>query len=179
MVDIDKIFSIYYTDNPELLATVIIHSECVAKKALECVKRHSLDVDESFVTEAAMLHDIGVIRCQAPSIFCYGTKPYICHGIEGKEMLESLNLPKHALVCERHTGSGLSLDDIVRQDLPLPRRDMLPVTLEEKLICYADKFFSKSGNLSKEKDLDKIMKQMHSFGEDSLNRFIMLHKMFG
>lgn len=179
MVDIDKIFSIYYTDNPELLATVIIHSECVTKKALECVKRHSLDVDESFVTEAAMLHDIGVIRCQAPSIFCYGTKPYICHGIEGKEMLESLNLPKHALVCERHTGSGLSLDDIVRQDLPLPRRDMLPVSLEEKLICYADKFFSKSGDIEKEKSLERVKESMRRHGTDTLNRFLELHALFG
>lgn len=125
-----------------------------------------------------MLHDIGVVRCDAPSIYCYGSLPYICHGVEGRRMLDELALPRHALVCERHTGSGLSCDDIIRQNLPLPHRDMLPISLEEKLICYADKFFSKSGNLTQEKPLEKVIGQMKSFGEDSFNRFMQLHSLF-
>lgn len=179
MIDIDKIYSLYYSDNPKLLKTVLLHSECVRDKALECARRHSLDIDPDFVSEAAMLHDIGVVRCNAPSIFCYGSQPYICHGIEGRQILDNLGLPRHALVCERHTGSGISLNDIVSQRLPLPHRDMLPLSMEEKLICYADKFFSKSGNLKEEKPLQKIICQMEAFGPDSLNRFMQLHKMFG
>lgn len=179
MVDINKIFSLYYGDNPRLMETVLTHSECVMNKALECVQRHSLDIDMDFVREATMLHDIGVIKCHAPAIFCFGTMPYICHGIEGRKMLDSLGMPRHALVCERHTGSGLSLDDIISQNLPLPHRDMLPVSLEEKLICYADKFFSKSGNLREEKPLPKVVSQMESFGKDSIERFLALHNMFG
>ncbi len=162
-----------------MLETVLTHSECVAKKALECAEKRLLDIDLGFVKEAAMIHDIGVVRCNAPSIYCYGTQPYICHGIEGRAMLESLGLPRHALVCERHTGSGLSLDDIVRQNLPLPHRDMLPVSLEEKLICYTDKFFSKSGDLTHEKPIDMVVKQMSRFGQDSLDRFMALHALFG
>ncbi|MBD5358278.1 MAG: HDIG domain-containing protein [Bacteroides sp.] len=179
MVDIDEIFDRFYSDNPQLLATVLTHSQCVAEKALECASRRKIDIDKEFVRSAAMLHDIGVIKCNAPSIFCYGDKPYICHGIEGRAMLDSLGLHRHALVCERHTGSGLSCNDIIRQNLPLPHRDMLPISIEEKLICYADKFFSKSGNLTKEKSLEKVTEQMRSFGEDSIKRFMEIHILFG
>lgn len=179
MLDIDWIFSLFYSDNPQLLATVLTHSQCVARKALECAKQRKLEVDLDFIKEAAMLHDIGVVECNAPTIYCYGEKPYICHGIEGRNMLDNLGLPRHALVCERHTGSGLSCDDIIRQQLPLPHRDMLPLSTEEKLICYADKFFSKSGNLTQEKSLEKVVSQMKAFGEDSLRRFMKLHTEFG
>ena len=169
----------FINDNPQLLSTVTVHSECVARKAVRCLRNRQIDADLDFVWEAAMLHDIGVVKCDAPSIFCYGTSPYICHGIEGRHMLESISMPRHALVCERHTGSGLSADDIARQNLPLPHRDMLPVSIEEKAICYADKFFSKSGDLTREKDIEKVIRQMESFGEHSLNRFLALHEMFG
>lgn len=178
-MNITDIFNRHYFDNPGLLSTVTIHSECVARKALGCLRSKGLEADLEFVWEAAMLHDIGVVRCDAPGIQCFGTLPYICHGVEGRKILEAEGLPRHALVCERHTGSGLTVDDIVSQNLPLPKRDMTPVSIEEKAICYADKFFSKSGNLTKEKDLEKVMRQMESFGADSLRRFIVLHEMFG
>ncbi|MDE5874401.1 MAG: phosphohydrolase, partial [Muribaculaceae bacterium] len=59
-----------------------------------------------------------------------------------------------------------------------PARDMCPQTLEEKSICYADKFFSKSGNLTEKKSLQKVISQMEKFGPDSLNRFMALHEIF-
>ncbi len=178
-MNIDEIFHRFYKDNPKLLSTVTTHSRCVAVKALGCLRAHGLSADLQFVEEAAMLHDIGVVECDAPSIYCHGSLPYICHGVAGRKMLDELGLPRHALVCERHTGSGLSVADIIRQELPLPHRDMLPVTIEEKAICYADKFFSKSGELTKEKPLDKVMRQMADHGEDSLDRFMALHNLFG
>ncbi|MDE6336285.1 MAG: phosphohydrolase, partial [Muribaculaceae bacterium] len=60
----------------------------------------------------------------------------------------------------------------------LPHRDMCPVSIEEKVICYADKFFSKSGILTEEKPLKKVVKQMQRFGDDSLRRFLELHSIF-
>lgn len=177
-MNISEIFEKYYKGNPELLTTVITHSECVVRKALGCLRLKGIEADEGFVKEAAMLHDIGVVKCNAPAIHCHGTLPYICHGIEGKRILDSLGYPRHALVCERHTGSGLTIEDIVRQGLPLPHRDLCPVTIEEKVICYADKFFSKSGNLTEEKPLDKVIRQMKKFGDDSFIRFMELHSLF-
>lgn len=172
------IFSRWYSPDDPLLPTVLTHSGCVAELALEIADDKDLDVDRQFVCDAAMLHDIGVIACDAPAIHCHGSLPYICHGVEGRRLLEMAGLPRHALVCERHTGSGLTVQDIVRQNLPLPHRDMCPVSLEEKLICYADKFFSKSGRLSERKPLEKVIRQMETFGEDSLRRFLDLHALF-
>ena len=177
-VCIEDIFSKFYTGNKPLLSTVSIHSEAVAGLALQIADVKNLDLDRDFVREAALLHDIGVVRCDAPGIHCHGSLPYICHGVEGRKMLDGLGLERHALVCERHTGSGLTVDDIIRQKLPLPARDMCPQTLEEKIICYADKFFSKSGNLTEKKSLQKVISQMEKFGPDSLNRFMALHEIF-
>lgn len=177
--DINEIYGMHYADNPRLLRLLTVHSECVARKALDCAEKRGLDIDRRFVYEAAMLHDIGIVKCNAPSIFCLGDRPYICHGVEGREMLDALGLPRHALVCERHTGSGLSVNDILTQQLPLPPRDMLPLSFEEKLICYADKFFSKSGDPAAEKPLEKVMRQMQRHGNEALERFISLHRLFG
>lgn len=179
MIDIENIYSRYYSENRALLDIVSTHSECVTRKAVSCARASGLDIDTDFVFEAAMLHDIGVVMCDAPSIMCFGSLPYICHGIAGKEILENAGLPRHALVCERHTGAGITAEDILRQNLPLPPRDMLPISLEEKVICYADKFFSKSGDISREKKLEKVMAQMQSHGEESLKRFLALHELFG
>ena len=69
--------------------------------------------------------------------------PIFCHGYLGAELVRKEGFPKHALVCERHTGAGLSLQNIIQQDLPVPHREMTPVSLEEQIICFADKFFFK------------------------------------
>ncbi|MCM1005918.1 MAG: HD domain-containing protein [Lachnospiraceae bacterium] len=168
----------YTAGNVKLREILIGHSEAVRDKALEIAERKHLDIDIAFVQEAAMLHDIGVERVDAPGISCYGDEPYIRHGVCGREILEVEGLPHHALVCERHTGSGITKEQIVAEHLPLPHRDMLPLSLEEKLICYADKFFSKSRDLRTEKSVEKIISQMQQFGYGSLERFVQLHVIF-
>jgi uncharacterized protein len=178
-VEYQKIIDKYYRDNNRLRTILEVHSRLVSDKALRCADAHRLEIDRTFVEEAAMLHDIGIFKCDAPDICCYGPEPYICHGIEGRAILEAEGLPRHALVCERHTGAGLTIADIERQRLPLPLRDMTPQTLEEKLICYADKFYSKSGDYHKEKPLEKVILSMERHGEETLSRFMELHNMFG
>lgn len=174
----EEIISHYYEPGP-LLEILLVHSRLVADKALECARSRNLGVDLQFVEEAAMLHDIGIFRCNAPDIECHGTLPYICHGVEGRRILEDEGLPRHALVCERHTGSGLTKAEIVSRHLPLPHRDMTPQTTEEKLICYADKFYSKSGDIRAEKPLARAIASAARFGRDSLTRFLKLHQQFG
>ncbi|MCM1291699.1 MAG: HDIG domain-containing protein [Prevotella sp.] len=173
-----QIIDSIYAKQPALRQLLIIHSENVAKKALETIHNAGIAADTRFIYEAAMLHDIGIIRTNAKDIHCFGNLPYICHGIAGREILESLGFPMHALVCERHTGSGLTISDIVQQNLPLPHRDMCPISLEEKVICYADKFFSKSSNPNNEKSLEKVIASMKRHGKDSLERFLALHTLF-
>lgn len=178
MTDWKKIIDKYYSGDGELRTILIIHSQSVAHKALQIVSLHpELNLDREFIEEAAMLHDIGIIKTDAPGIKCFGTEPYICHGILGAEMLRQEGLPRHARVCERHTGAGLSLNEIVSQNLPLPHQDFLPETLEEQVICYADKFFSKT-HLDREKSIEKAEKSIAKFGEEGLARFKQWEKMF-
>lgn len=179
-IDPIEIILKYYPNNNLLRETLIIHSSNVARKAFAIASTlNDPEIDLKFIGEAAMLHDIGIYLCDAPSIHCKGTLPYICHGVEGSRILREEGLPKHALVCERHTGSGLSASEIEEAGLPLPHRDMIPLTINEKIICAADKFYSKSGNLHEMKSIDTIALQMAKFGKGPLQRWLQLEKELG
>ena len=170
-MDYQAIIDKYYPEENELRRILMIHSRSVADKALAIAEAHpELPIDKQFVEEAAMLHDIGIFRTNAPSIHCFGTEPYICHGTIGAQLMREEGFPQHALVCERHTGSGLSLLEIERHNLPVPHHDMLPLSLEEKLICYADKFFSKT-HLEREKTVEQARNSLLKFGEEGIARF--------
>lgn len=135
----------YYTPGTRVYDIYMAHAEDVTREALRIVERHpELAVDVRFIEEAAMLHDIGIFKTDAPGIDCFGKLPYICHGYLGHDLMVEEGYPRHALVCERHTGTGLSRETIREHKLPLPCRDLLPVSLEEQIICFADKFYSKS-----------------------------------
>lgn len=136
----------YYSKSPKAHRLLLDHSRLVTRKAVTIALdiRFSAEIDVDFIAEAAMLHDIGMIYTHAPELACYGDLPYLAHGIKGAEILKAEGLPRHARVCERHIGIGLTAAEIIDQALPLPRRDMLPETLEEKIICFADLFFSKN-----------------------------------
>lgn len=168
----------YYAHDAQLRDILMAHSEAVARRALRICDRHpELKADRQFLLEASMLHDIGIIRCDAPGICCHGTEPYICHGVLGAAMLRAEALPRHARVCERHTGAGLTASDIISQQLPLPHRDFLPETIEEQIVCYADKFYSKS-HIDREKTLEQAERTIARFGADSLRRFLAWERMF-
>ncbi len=161
----------YYQENNELKHILLTHSRSVAEKALKIADRHpELLLDRAFVYEAAMLHDIGIFLTDASGIFCFGDKPYICHGTLGAELMRNEGYPKHALVCERHTGAGLSLQQIVEEQLPVPHREMVPVSWEEQVICFADKFYSKT-HLEREKSVEKARNSLAKYGEAGLKRF--------
>lgn len=135
----------YYAPGSSLYQTLVAHSRQVAQKSLEIAGNLShLEPDLEFITTAAMLHDVGIFLTRAESIGCTGKLPYICHGYLGRQLLDDQGIdPGFGLVAERHTGAGITLANILQQGLPLPLRDMVPLTLEEKIICCADKFFSK------------------------------------
>lgn len=161
----------YYPEQNELRHILVVHSECVAQKALAMAQRHpELSLDLDFIREGALLHDIGIFLTHAPGIHCLGEHPYICHGTLGSELLRKEGFPRHALVCERHTGAGISLRAIIEQQLPIPHREMLPVSLEEQLICFADKFYSKS-HLDEERSVERARKSLKKFGEEGVARF--------
>ena len=161
----------YYPEDNELKHILLTHSHSVADKALLIADRHpELVLDKEFLYEAAMLHDLGIFLTDADGIYCLGDKPYICHGYLGADLMRAEGYPRHALVCERHTGAGLSLEEIIAQGLPVPHREMVPVSLEEQVICFADKFYSKT-RLDKEKSVEKARKSLERYGDTGLQRF--------
>ncbi|MDL1985411.1 MAG: HDIG domain-containing protein [Deltaproteobacteria bacterium] len=163
----------YYKSNSRAYEILIQHGKQVARKALDAAKKvPRLNPDLDFIKEAAMLHDIGMFLTNATELGCKGKNPYICHGYLGREILEKIGFPRHALVCERHVGVGITIEDIKNYALPLPKRDMLPVSIEEQIICFADKFFSKNRNsLKKEKSVEDIKQYLKPYGLEKVRRF--------
>lgn len=163
----------HFAASPEAFDIVLEHSRLVAAKARSIASALSdPSIDFRFLHDAALLHDIGVSRIHAPRIGCHGNSPYIRHGILGREILEAEGFPAHAMVCERHIGVGLGIKDIVQQQLPLPKRDMVPVTIEERIICFADLFYSKKpGSLSREKSREDIRASLLKHGSHKVAIF--------
>lgn len=170
MIDAKAIIKKYYPKG-KARSIVIAHGKDVRDLALEIVDRHpELEADREFVAEAAMLHDIGVFKVKSPHIYCYGDKPYICHGYLGREILEEEGLPLHALVCERHIGVGIKKKDIRERELPIPLRDMRPKSIEEKIVCFADLFYSK-GRLGYRIKSDTVRRKLRRHGIKKVKKF--------
>lgn len=178
-MDYQALIDKYYPEGTEGRRIFMLHSRQVADKALAIAHRCSLPLDDKLITEAAMLHDIGIFMTDAPGIGCHGKEHYLRHGILGAQLLRQEGFAEEvARVAERHTGAGLTAREIVDNGLPLPHRDFLPETLLERLVCYADKFYSKSGDMQ-EKSFDKARAQMARFGAASLARFDAMAQEFG
>ena len=175
------IINAHYRPSSLAYKVLVTHSEMVAQKAVaigERLKEGKVDTD--FLWEAAMLHDIGMIYTDVHRIGCFGHEPYIRHGIIGRRILDEAGFPEHALVCERHTGVGLSREEIKKQKLPLPARDMIPVSLAEQIICYADCFYSKRlDKLTVAKPIDKLRRSAAKWGPEHLKRLEKWIKKFG
>lgn len=179
MLSAESIITKFYPDDNDLRRLLLHHSRQVADRALAVAQRNpELALDAPFLVRAAMLHDLGIFLTDAPGIFCHGTQPYIIHGRLGAELMRKEGDEAVARVCERHTGTGLSREDIVRQDLPLPHADFLPETLEEKVVCYADKFYSKS-HPERERTPEQVAASLEKFGERSVRTFLEWQRLFG
>lgn len=178
-MDPKSIIDDHYRPGDPLTDILLNHGQRVQEKALAVANRSAhLKPDVEFISQAALLHDIGIYRTTAPSIHCSGTYPYVRHGILGRQILEEYGLTRHALVCERHVGVGITRADIESQQLPLPLRDMMPISLEETIVCYADKFFSKTNGVQ-ERSLTQVAEELARYGQDKVDRFMAWHRSFG
>ena len=158
----------YYPEGSAQYQRLLTQSESVAGRAARIIEAHpELAVDAEFVCEAALLHDIGIFLTYAPEVDCYGEHDYMQHGRLGAELMRREGFERHARVCERHTGTGISL----------PEGDFFPETLEEKLVCYADCFYSKT-HLDEEKSVEQVRRTLSKYGADAVARFEVLNKLF-
>ena len=167
----------YYPEDDDLRRLLPKHSRQVADRCLQIARQHpELGLDEQLLEEAAMLHDIGVRWCHAPSIFCNGEEHYIRHGLIGGRILREEGYPKHARVSERHTGTGITKEQIERQSLPLPLADYIPETLEDQVVCYADKFYSKS-KPDRQMTVEQTAQSLAKFGQEGVDKFLSWSRM--
>ena len=178
-MDYQAIIDKYYPADDDLRRLLLRHSRQVADRCLLIVGKHpELQLDSTFIEEAAMLHDIGIRWCHAPSIGCMGQEHYLRHGLIGGRLLRDEGFELHARVCERHTGTGISREQIEQQQLPLPPDGCYePETVGEQLVCYADKFYSKS-HPDRVLTVEQAADSLARFGQQGVRRFMRWAGMF-
>jgi uncharacterized protein len=133
-----------HAPTPEALDVVYTHCRIVCDIAEQLHARSCLDADMGLVRAGALLHDVGVYRLYDASGRLDHAQ-YLRHGLLGHELLRAEGLP--GAVCRfasHHTGVGITREDVLRQELPLPPADYVAETPEETLVMYADKFHTKT-----------------------------------
>lgn len=102
-------------------------------------------VDMELLKDGALLHDIGVYAVQFEDFQEDESLPrYIEHGFKGAETIKKERLGERlARFASNHTGVGLTRESIEEIGIDVDKQDYLPVSMEEELVCYSDKFHSK------------------------------------
>jgi len=177
----EEIINTYYPEGHPAREIYLEHVKAVKKACIKIAKHNKhLTISKKKLKAMAMLHDIGIFQTNAPDIGCYGNHRYLEHGYIGRAILEHEGLQEIAAVCERHIGVGITKKEIIEKDLPLPHREMMPRTNEERIVCFADKFFSKtSKNLSKPKSMERILSRMKKLGKTKAFEFTKMAAEFG
>lgn len=118
----------------KLPVSIRYHSLQVAKKALEIANTVTkVKLDKDLIEMGALLHDIGRTKT-------HGFK----HALIGGKILRERGFPGSlARMCETHILGGLDKEDSI--EVGLPEKDFLPVSIEEKIVCLADKIVGSSG----------------------------------
>ncbi|MFX1375403.1 MAG: HDIG domain-containing metalloprotein [Promethearchaeota archaeon] len=133
----DRDFAIDLLRKLKIPHSVRRHSEKVADKALEIAKKITkVKVDLNLVEIGALLHDIGRTKT-------HGFKHAL---IGGKILRERGFSEKLVKICETHILGGLDLEDAKK--FGLPEKNYMPISLEEKIICLADKHMAGTKEVS-------------------------------
>ena len=109
---------------------VVEHCSAVSNTALAIAQKIKDPVDHELVQKGGLFHDIG--RAQTHGIG---------HAIAGVMIAKRLGFSIELLnIIERHIGAGITAKEAERLGLPI--RDYLPLTVEEKIVSYADNLIS-------------------------------------
>lgn len=167
-----------YAPSPEAFKLVYTHCEIVSDIAEQLLSRLASSIDADLVRAGSLLHDIGVYRLYDPTGRLDHSQ-YVRHGLLGHELLSEEGLPDAiARFCSRHTGVGLSSDDVRNQSLPLPVADYLAESGEELIVMYADKFHSKTSPPAFV-TAASYAASIRRFGEEKESVFEAMRKRFG
>ena len=130
---------------------VVNHCQAVARLALETAEilnKKGLKVDLELVEIGALLHDIGRSMTHT-----------VDHAIKGAEIAKKSGLPKQVVsIIKRHVGGGIMANEA--KALGWPTDDLyVPLTLEEKVVSYADKLIEKGKRVSVELAIDQLCRE--------------------
>ncbi|MBO3744004.1 HDIG domain-containing metalloprotein [Actinoplanes flavus] len=161
-----------FAPSPDSFERVWTHSVIVCRIAEQLLGGGRHDLNADLVRAGCLLHDIGVHQLEPDD-------HYVRHGLLGYQLLGDTGLPETLRrFCAHHTGVGITRDDVLRQELPLPHCDFLAETGEEELVMYADKFHSKS-TPPRFLSAATFAQRVGRFGEDKVKRFESLVDRFG
>ena len=139
--------------------SVISHCKAVAKLSVKIAKIAKADV--KLVNAGALLHDIGRSKTHG-----------IRHAIEGVKIAKKISLSKSIInIIERHIGAGLTKEIAV--SLHLPKKDYIPITLEEKIVCHADSLINDCKRQPIENEVERALSDGY---KDYAIRLVKLHK---
>lgn len=134
-----------YAQNDELFEKVYGHCAIVWEVAKQLIDTHNIVLDEELVRVGCLLHDIGVYEHFDENSQYRKDISYLEHGIRGKRILEQEGYPEFLQqFAANHTGVGFTKEEVTRDSLPMPPADYMPLTKEQRLVMYADKFHSKT-----------------------------------
>jgi uncharacterized protein len=142
---------------------VIFHCQAVAKLALQIaseLQHKGFKVDLNLVEAGALLHDLGRSKTHT-----------VDHAIIGVELAQKAGLPQAVLnIIKRHVGAGISPQEA--EWLGWPKDNYIPETLEEKIVCYADKLMDGTRKTPIEVELQRLAGDEKS---DAAERVRRLH----
>jgi uncharacterized protein len=128
---------------------IIAHCNAVTDYALDLAAQLEIkgqEVNIDLVEAGGVLHDLG--RCKTNTVD---------HGVVGGQFAEQLGLPQEVVnVIKRHVGAGIT--DQEAQAMGWPKDNYMPQTLEEKIVCYADKRIDDGKNVPIKREIKKLQK---------------------
>jgi len=135
---------------------VINHQLAVMRKARDIAHNITkVKVDVELVKIGALMHDIGRVETHGMN-----------HGPQGGKILRDLGYPEElANIAERHSLAGITLEEAIIFNLP--EKSYVPVSIEEKIVCLADKFFSGTIQVSIK---DRFQKWFEKYGDTKFLR---------
>ena len=142
----DRDFAVNLLKTLKIQYSIRRHSEKVADKALEIASKITkTKLDKNLIEIGSILHDIGRTRI-------HGFK----HAYMGGKILRERGISERlARICETHILGGLDKEDA--KSVGLPEKNFYPVTLEEKIVCLADKLTVKSRQISVKKSISELI----------------------
>jgi uncharacterized protein len=127
---------------------VIAHCQAVAALALELAKKFkakNYPVDSALVEAGALLHDLGRSKTHT-----------VQHAFEGMKLAKAEGLPDSVIcIIKRHVGAGITTEEAER--LGWSKDNYIPQSLEEKIVCYADKCIGSTERIP----VEVTIKQLH------------------